>query len=66
MELLVFDIGGTFIKYGIYDCLTNTLGTIARLPTPQTNQQELITLILNIKNKFSAVRGCAISIAWNN
>lgn len=62
MKLLAVDIGGTFIKYGCYDCETNQLGSVGKVETPTTNQEDLIDTITTISKAFPDMRGCAISM----
>ncbi|KAF1303008.1 ROK family protein [Candidatus Enterococcus willemsii] len=62
MKLVTIDIGGTYIKFGSYDCHTNKLAYLDTSLTPQNNQQELLSQLVNIVNRFSDVSGCAISI----
>lgn len=62
--ILDIDIGGTFIKYGIYDCAQETVETCGKVPTPYENQEALISTLLNIRNQYNQlnIRGCAISM----
>lgn len=62
MKLLTVDIGGTFIKYGSYDCDTNLLGGVNKVPTPQTSREELIAKIVELSKAFPEVVGCAVSM----
>lgn len=62
MKLLAVDIGGTFVKYGKYDCETNSLDSISKVPTPLTDQESLIHQVVNLSKKFPEVSGCAVSM----
>lgn len=62
MKLLTVDIGGTFIKYGSYDCDTNLLDGVNKVPTPQTSREELIAQIVELSKAFPEVVGCAVSM----
>ncbi|MFZ4870785.1 ROK family protein [Enterococcus entomosocium] len=62
MNILALDIGGTYIKYGMYNIETNQLVNQNKILTPQTNQKELINAISEIKSKFHDLSGCAISL----
>lgn len=62
MKLLAIDIGGTFIKYGLYDTFDGTLDRIDKVKTPTTSQGALFQTIATIKQQFADVQGCAVSM----
>lgn len=61
MKLLSVDIGGTFIKYGIYNQESDQLVTLPKQPTPQTNTEDLLAQIQAVA-LANAVSGVAISM----
>ena len=62
MKLLVIDIGGTFIKYGIYNVDKFKLTNKGKILTPHENQSDLFNTIKNIANESPSVEGCSISM----
>ena len=62
MEYLVFDIGGTFIKYGIISA-DNIIVERGKVPTPLDSKGKFLTEIKKIYNRFKdKVEGIAISM----
>lgn len=63
MNLLVLDIGGTFIKYSIFSLENESLGKVARVKTPLDNLENLLSTIGEIIQKQSVkLVGLAISL----
>lgn len=61
MQILVVDIGGTFIKYA---CMTENMDILGRgkVRTPQNSREELIETIGKIYDDMPQVEGIAISL----
>lgn len=61
MQILVVDIGGTFIKYA---CMTEDMSVLSRgkVKTPESGREELIETIGNIYDQMPEVEGIAISM----
>lgn len=61
MQILVVDIGGTFIKYA---CMTEDMSILSRgkVKTPENGREELIETIGKIYDKMPEVEGIAISM----
>lgn len=62
MKILTIDIGGTYIKYGVYETEALQLSHVKKIKTPTSNQAELIDVIDGLFQKFSSIDGCAISM----
>lgn len=61
MQVLVIDIGGTFIKYAIMN-EHNSMFAKGKVPTPQDSREDLIEAIGKLYDKYSPVDGIAISM----
>lgn len=61
MKLLTIDIGGTFIKYGLFESESATLSQKDKVPTPQS-WREMKELLIKIREQFDSIEGVAISI----
>lgn len=61
MQILVVDIGGTFIKYA---CMTENMDILSRgkVKTPESGREELIETIGKIYDKTPEAEGIAISM----
>ena len=61
MQILVVDIGGTFIKYA---CMTENMDILRRgkVKTPEISREELIETIGNIYDEMPGTEGIAISM----
>ena len=61
MQILVVDIGGTFIKYA---CMTEDMSILSRgkVKTPESGREELIETIGKIYDQMPEVEGIAISM----
>lgn len=61
MQILVVDIGGTFIKYA---CMTADMSIISRgkVKTPMSGREELIETIGKVYDEMPEVEGIAISM----
>lgn len=62
MNILAVDVGGTYIKYGIYDMDTQTLGTADKRETPMSGLEEFLQVITEIKEAAGDVNGVAMSL----
>ena len=61
MKFLVFDIGGTFIKYALMN-ENNQIINQNKIPTPKTNREDLIDALGKIFDSFENIDGIAISM----
>ncbi len=62
MNILAIDVGGTYIKYGIYDMNSQTLGTTDKRETPMSGLEEFLQVITEIKEVAGDVNGVAMSM----
>lgn len=60
-NILTIDIGGTFIKYGIFDEKYN-LYTKGKIDTPKENIDSFLEALNNIYQQFTNIEGIAISM----
>ena len=60
-NILTIDIGGTFIKYGIFDEKYN-LYTKGKINTPKENIDSFLEALNNIYQQFTNIEGIAISM----
>lgn len=44
-NILVIDVGGTYIKYGVYNMTTQVLGLIDKVKTPMSGLEDFIETI---------------------
>ena len=62
-KVVSIDVGGTFIKYGLYDLERNRLENTGKVSTPQKNLFDFIKVLYEICNKFSDnYEGVALSV----
>lgn len=61
MNILAFDIGGTYIKYALMDEQYNFLDR-DRIPTPLSGREELISTLAFVYRKYKDVQGITISM----
>lgn len=52
MKILTIDIGGTYIKYGVYETEALQLSHVKKIKTPTSNQAELIDVIDGLFQNF--------------
>ncbi|MCQ9209318.1 ROK family protein [Granulicatella seriolae] len=63
MNLFVIDVGGTFIKYAVYQSKTHELSHKGKVPTPTTNQTDFLTAIEQVKHQLPLkIDGIALSL----
>ena len=61
MKILVFDIGGTFIKYGVMDEQAE-IGSRGRVPTPKGGREALTDLMAETCRAVGGADGIAVSL----
>ena len=61
MRFLVFDIGGTFIKYALMN-EDNQIVEQSNIPTPKTGREDLIDALGSIYDEYGNIDGIAISM----
>lgn len=61
MKYLCFDVGGTFVKYALFDQQAHFLKK-AKYPTPKTNAQQFFAKMASIANHYLDVEAIGLSI----
>ncbi len=61
MNILTFDIGGTYIKYALMN-ENNEFIEKGKVPTPQTSREELIDVLAEVYTRYAEIAGIAISM----
>ena len=61
MNILTFDIGGTFIKYAIMN-EKNEFTEKGKVPTPQSSREDLIDALASVYGEYQGIDGIAISM----
>ena len=61
MNILTFDIGGTYIKYALMNEKSEFLFK-DRVETPQSSRAELIDTLVDVYGKYDEINGIAISM----
>lgn len=60
MRVLTFDVGGTFIKYGLVE--EEVLKHVSKVPAPQDTQQNFLDTIQTVINQFDNLDALAFSL----
>lgn len=60
MRVLTFDVGGTFIKYGLVE--EDILKHVSKVPTPQDTQKHFLDTIQSVINQFDYLDALAFSL----
>ncbi len=61
MNILTFDIGGTYIKYALMN-ENNAFLEKAKVKTPQSSREELIDTLAEVYSRYADISGIAISM----
>ncbi|MDO5410140.1 MAG: ROK family protein [Lachnospiraceae bacterium] len=62
MNILAIDVGGTFIKYGIYDRNAQTLCSVNQIKTPKAGLDDFVQTIKKLREEAGDISGVAMSL----